>query len=1138
MSTNNKIELKNRNGLTFAFYSNGKPAFISKGKISVNLYYPNIAEPSISNLYLRILEKKSVKVHKIMGPGSEFTAYQNGFSWEGTFRKIGYRVELKIDDNDIWYTSVQMENMGPGNVSVDLVMAQDIALADMGMVRSNEAYTSQYLDYTVCEDKEYGYIICGRQNLPQSGADKQKVNPWIMLGCLQGTVSYLTDGFDLYTRKCRITSRPEALFQKKLSGKKRQFEFSLAALQTGSIRLSRKNRKSVTFFGIFKDNHPEASSPRDLELLKNIRNAAEALSIPLSMSDKISGGIPADSLLENADWIRCRKISSKGLKKLFPGPWRNVEKINKKTASFFHSNEEHVVFLEKDLVVDRPHGTICFSGSDLSIDESRISTTFWMQGVFQSQFTCGNVNMHRLLSVNRNHLNLLRLSGQRIFKRTKNGWEQLGLPSVFEMGTDFSRWIYLTATHEIAVTSWTLDDKPAAVTELEIRKGKPAEFMITHDIGDGDSEGYDRQVTFDKDKGCVYIQPGTNEESSKTYPRLLYAIQAGNPGDIARYGNDAPFFADDRSRSLPFITLITKPVRKFTLFIAAHIEDPSVLRANLASFADDPPDFAKCRADHLNNRKKMLNGLELESKKKSGDYDSLREIIPWFFHDALVHYLVPHGLEQFGGAAWGVRDVCQGPVELFLSLGHDSVVKDILLKVFSHQYAETGNWPQYFMFDRYTKMQSKDSHGDIIVWPLFSLSLYCEQTGDLSILNEKVPYTNLSTLEMTGETDSMLGHVRRLLNHIETNVLEGTCLSRYEEGDWDDTLQPADDSFRHRMASGWTVPLTYQSLKRMKLVLEKAGEKDLAGEMDKVADQIKLDFQKYFLSDGTAAGFIRLDPGNKIVKLLHPTDEETGIHFRLLPLTRGVISGIFTPQQAKHHLDLVKKNLLAPDGVRLMDRPARYAGGTMKIFKRAELAANFGREIGLMYTHAHIRYVESLAVMGHQETIVPMLNKVNPVSLDGDFTKYLPRQSNAYFSSSDADFPDRYSAEKNYDKVKKGKVDVAGGWRIYSSGPGLWLSRLLCNLIGLRRYFGDLVLDPVMPLSFDGLEIKYRYDNHPVVYRFHIKKRGFGPDEIRINDRILKNPGKLPDPYRKGGVVIPRTEFSGTSGKSIVDIFI
>ena len=36
------------------------------------------------------------------------------------------------------------------------------------------------------------------------------------------------------------------------------------------------------------------------------------------------------------------------------------------------------------------------------------------------------------------------------------------------------------------------------------------------------------------------------------------------------------------------------------------------------------------------------------------------EVLPWFTHNAAIHFSAPHGLEQYGGAAWGVRDVCQG----------------------------------------------------------------------------------------------------------------------------------------------------------------------------------------------------------------------------------------------------------------------------------------------------------------------------------------------------------------------------------------------------------------------------------------------------------------------------------------------
>ena len=73
----------------------------------------------------------------------------------------------------------------------------------------------------------------------------------------------------------------------------------------------------------------------------------------------------------------------------------------------------------------------------------------------------------------------------------------------------------------------------------------------------------------------------------------------------------------------------------------------------------------------------------------------------WYTHNMLVHYSVPHGLEQYGGAAWGTRDVCQGPTEYFMATQNYQSVKEIIKTVYSHQYEDDGNWPQWFMFDRY-----------------------------------------------------------------------------------------------------------------------------------------------------------------------------------------------------------------------------------------------------------------------------------------------------------------------------------------------------------------------------------------------------------------------------------------------------
>ena len=170
-------------------------------------------------------------------------------------------------------------------------------------------------------------------------------------------------------------------------------------------------------------------------------------------------------------------------------------------------------------------------------------------------------------------------------------------------------------------------------------------------------------------------------------------------------------------------------------------------------------------------------------------------------------------------------------------------------------------------------------------------------------------------------------------------------------------------------------------------------------------------------------------------------------------MTQGMIGGIFTKQQARRHLGLIRKHLLFSDGARLMDRPIAYHGGPETIFRRAELAAFFGREIGLMYVHSHLRYAEAMSVLGESEAQWNALMVANPIAVTDRLTHASLRQRNAYFSSSDAAFQDRYQASAEWARVKADRIAVDGGWRIYSSGPGLTTNMLIRHVFGVRRWF-------------------------------------------------------------------------------------
>ena len=207
-----------------------------------------------------------------------------------------------------------------------------------------------------------------------------------------------------------------------------------------------------------------------------------------------------------------------------------------------------------------------------------------------------------------------------------------------------------------------------------------------------------------------------------------------------------------------------------------------------------------------------------------------------------------------------------------------------------------------------------------------------------------------------------------------------------------------------------------------------------------------------------------------------------------------------------------------------MDHPLKYKGGIQELFQRAESSTFFGREIGLMYVHEHIRYAESLAKTGRADAFIKALRQANPVA----YREIVPcgdvRQSNCYYSSSDVTFKNRYEADERYEEIKTGKIMLKGGWRVYSSGPGIYVGLVVSRLLGLRIEFGNVVIDPVMPRAFDGFSAALDLLGHPVTFRYSVKRDCFGPKAIAING-IPITFTREENKYRQGGAVIPTDRF-------------
>ena len=1074
--------------LQASFLESGDLYHFGSQDVLINQFLSNPIDGSMNQLYLRLFQEDGTIISQpLIGveSGSHFQAGKEQVKWTGSFKEIEYQVTFIIATEMIWFWKIDLKGQA---AKVDIIYGQDLGVADIGVVQTNEAYAAQYVDHQAFHHDLRGYVVTSRQNMSQS----QGNFPYVQLGALTEVASFVTDGYQFFGQSYKETNRPAALEQDSLACEVYQYEFDYTALQMKPFAL--KGEYEVVFYGVFQQDHPEVV--KEIEFVaevdaawSNVEHESQFSNVAKLQKNPLFGEV-----------LQTENLTKEEITTYYPQ--RLQEEANgSEWLSFFTDDYRHVVSKAKELQMERTHGHILFSGGYLKPDDSILTTTNWMTGVFNAQTLVGNTDMNKWFTNTRNSLNVFKTSGQRIYVKMAGVYQLLTMPSAYEMGINFSSWLYKTPDETFIVTVYSGYQKSALELKLEAVSGQAYEFVVTNQVAMNQKEYQtpfkvqvkDNQLLFTADEQALNYQK---------YPQLTYQLTVNGTEFAVR---DEGFLVEGASPgSASLVVLELAATSQFSLEMLGMID--GVKSSNLASFEQESAEFTKYFRQLTNHfRLSKENALPNELEK-------LNILHWWYTHNMLVHYLVPHGLEQYGGAAWGTRDVSQGPVEYFLAMQHFDVVKEIIKILFSHQFEEDGNWPQWFMFDRYFEIHADESHGDIIVWPLKLVADYITISGDRSILDVQLPYMSHSNKEFTKTTATLLDHLKKEIEYIKDNFLWETHLSSYGDGDWDDTLQPHDQSLKSKMASSWTVALTYQALETLYQIV-KDSQPEFAAELRLLTNNIRDDYNKYILSNSVIPGFVYMPSEDQVEFMIHPTDTKTGIDYRLLPMIEGITSEIFNLEQAEKHYQLIKKYLQHPDGVRLMNTPATYSGGISTNFKRAEQAANFGREVGLLYVHAHIRFVESMAKLGKTEELWHGLDVINPINIDKVVPNADKRQSNAYFSSSDGDFKTRYEAKEHFGKLRTGEVQVKGGWRIYSSGPGIYINQLITKGLGIAVMDQDLVLDPVLPKEYDGLSLRFSYHHQPVTFSFILGET----EAIRVNGHELSGQ-PIANPYRKGGL--------------------
>jgi 1,2-beta-oligoglucan phosphorylase len=1092
--------LESPSGLTAQINANGSIRRLSYDGILLNLFLASEVEGGPADIYLRRLDPPQAATALLRPSTRKSVEFgERSVTLTGEAGDVGFRLSFVLAQTAAaWFWRLTLENHGDAHQDLDLIHVQDLALADYGAVRSNEYYVSQYVDHTPLAHRDHGVVVASRQNQDVGGR-----TPWCVIGSLARGVRFATDALQIHGLSARAGGDPVALACG-LPGRRLQHEHSLVAIQDAPFRLAPGERAERGFFGWFEPHQPAATSPADLGFVD------QALTLPEARSGWRRGptepvAVAPPSVFCAAPLLDAAELNEAEIVDLFGANIRQAEREDGRLLSFFCSDHSHVALKAKELNALRPHGQILRTGDGLIPDEAALTSTVWMSGVFHSLLTQGHVGANRFLSARRSYLGLFRAQGQRLFVDDGSGWRLLDEPSAFEMTPSACRWFYRHPAGLIRVESRALAERHELTLSIDILAGPPLRCLLSSHIAlDGDDGADETASPGVADRDGAFVRPPPDSEIERRFPGGGFRIDV-TAGTLERVAGDEALFTDGASRRQPFLCLIVAPAKSIGFRILGRLL---------------PADAASGMATARRPRSATL-GLRLHappSDSLAEDVARLGEILPWFAQNALVHYLAPRGLEQFSGGAWGVRDISQGPAETLLALGEFSPLRDLLLRLFRQQNPD-GDWPQFFgVFERDRCDRAGESHGDIVFWPLLALAKYLSASGDDALLDEATPF--FARESAGAEQATIETHVDRSIDLIGRRVIAATHLAAYGNGDWNDTLQPADASMRESLCSSWTVTLHHQTFVALADAYDRLGHGARAAALREKALRVRDDFQRFLIADGVLAGFASFRDPDRVEYLLHPSDAHSGVRYRLLPMIHAILADLFTPEQARTHLALIERHLLAPDGARLFDRPMEYRGGLQRFFRRAESAAFFGREIGLMYVHAHLRYAEALWRYGDAEGFFRALRQANPIGVGDLLHSAALRQANCYYTSSDAVFADRYEARADYDRVRRGTIMTEGGWRVYSSGPGVAVRLIFCALLGLTQEKSALVVDPAIPPALSGLRIDIELFGHPFEVIYDIGRSGCGPLGVTLNGAELGFT-RRDNPYRLGAAAIP-----------------